>query len=365
MCLLVDFIDPRLVDKLKNPRTALLPEADWPAATPVSRVHAVMSQWYKLVKAGCGRNMFVEVAESEIFRNQHGDLVLNGAMGVNKIKVVDGVEVRQLRFICILTCLNQYMRKFKGDSSLLPQASMVAHMFLEEDELVWTDGEDLQSCFNLFYLPDAWRGFFVFSQKVSRGAFGGNPAEETYVAVRMVPMGWLNSVDIIQNFIRRFVFAACKFSPGMEVRKDKPFPPGDVAVVCMDGVDVVSKIIAEGKTFRGLYSDLSKEGSQKSRLMRKFVKECHKRGLPLNAGKSICKSFCATILGGELDGISGCLMHDRAKGHRFICRSLAILSLPKVSQAAIQHWSGLFCFWPVFAGRCFLLCKMVGFHLLH
>ena len=118
---------------------------------------------------------------------------------------------------------------------------------------MWGDSEDLQSCFNLFYLPEAWHGYFAFSMKVSRGAFGGNPAEETHVAARIVPMGWLNSVDLMQNFIRRFVFNICKLSKSMEVRKDRSFPPEDVAVVCMDGLDVVTKIKQEGDLFRGVY----------------------------------------------------------------------------------------------------------------
>ena len=177
-------------------------------------------------------------------------------MGVIKMKTIDGKEVKLLRFICILTCLNQYMRKFKGDSKLLPQSAMLAHMFLEEEELVWADSEDLQSCFNLFYLPEAWYGYVAFSMKVSKGAFGGNPAEETYVAARIVPMGWLNSVDLIQNFIRRFVFNSCNISRSMEVRKDRPFPPKDVAVVCMDGLDVITKTKQDGNVFRGVYKKL-------------------------------------------------------------------------------------------------------------
>ena len=139
-----------IIDELVDPRKALLPESEWPLVTPVSKVHAVMSEWYEIVKAAHAREMFVGIAENKIFRNQHGDLVLNGAMGVIKMKTIKGKEVKLLRFICILTCLNQYMRKFKGDSKLLPQSAMLAHMFLEEEELVWADSEDLQSCFNLF-----------------------------------------------------------------------------------------------------------------------------------------------------------------------------------------------------------------------
>ena len=84
------------------------------------------------------------------------------------------------------------------------------------------------------------------------------------------------------------------------------------------------------------------------------MQECRKRGLPLNEGKSVLQSYCATILGGELDGVAGRLMHARDKSFRLSARSLALLSLPLVPQVAAQHWAGLFCFMasfrrPIFA----------------
>ena len=93
--------------------------------------------------------------------------------------------------------------------------------------------------------------------------------------------------------------------------------------------------------------------------MKRFGKECKKRKLPLNKGKAVIKSFCSTILGGELDGIAGWLMHERGKGLKFIGRSLALLSLPKVSQAAMQHWCGLFCFMASFRRPLFSLAQEV------
>ena len=69
-------------------------------------------------------------------------------------------------------------------------------------------------------------------------------------------MGWLNSVNLIQNFIRRFVFNSCNLSRNMEVRKDRPFPPEDAAVICMDGLDVITKIKQDGSVFRGVYKKL-------------------------------------------------------------------------------------------------------------
>ncbi len=63
--------------------------------------------------------------------------------------------------------------------------------------------------------------------------------------------------------------------------------------------------------------------------MARFVMECRRRNLPLNVGKEVMQDFCATILGGELDGVAGTLMHARDKGSRLANRTLAILFLRK------------------------------------
>ncbi len=89
------------------------------------------------------RNMFREVSEDDLFKKQFGDLVLHGAMGVDKFKEIDGVMEHQLRFITNLVPLNWYMRKVDGDSKLFPQASFLNMMVLGEDEIAWLDGEDL------------------------------------------------------------------------------------------------------------------------------------------------------------------------------------------------------------------------------
>ena len=78
--------------------------------------------------------------------------------------------------------------------------------------------------------------------------------------------------------------------------------------------------------------------------MSKFVAECASRNLPLNAGKEVIRASHATILGGTLDGDTGALRHAADKGHKLVARTLALLSLKLVPQAALQHWTGSFCF---------------------
>ena len=149
------------------------------------------------------RGIFAECPENEIFRGKCGRMVLAGAFAVDKFKVVDGVDVHQLRFISNFVPLNSYMRALNGDSELLPQAALLCNLVLGDDEFFLSNGEDLQSCFNLFSVPDAWLGFFAYEKKVSRSLFGGPADELTYVSIRSCPMGWTASVDLIQNFIRQ------------------------------------------------------------------------------------------------------------------------------------------------------------------
>ena len=166
VCHISEFIDLHLKDELADPRSRLLPEAEWPVETPRSKVYASDAEWYAVCKAAAARGMFAECPEEEIFRNQYGDMVLNGAMGVDKPKEQsDGIVLWLLRFISIVTPLNAYSRKLKGDSCLLPQASHLSATVLHDDEFILADAEDLQSSFNLFLLPEKWCGFLTFSQK--------------------------------------------------------------------------------------------------------------------------------------------------------------------------------------------------------
>ena len=69
---------------------------------------------------------------------------------------------------------------------------------------------DLESCFKLFTLPHS--SDFPFSEPVVASVFGGAPGEDTFFAMRAVSMGWVNSVALPPNFLRRLVFQDSKIS---------------------------------------------------------------------------------------------------------------------------------------------------------
>ena len=57
----------------------------------------------------------------------------------------------------------------------------------------------------------------------------------------------MNSVDLIQNFIRRFVFKTLGVSPESEIQRAVPVPSGEAAVVCMDGFDLITRASIESQ----------------------------------------------------------------------------------------------------------------------
>lgn len=146
--------------------------------------------------------MMRQLDEDELFRDQHGEPVLNGAGGVRKVKTIGGEEKHLQRFISILVPSNTYQAHMPGDDAHLPYLGQMSMMEVNEDEEVLIDSEDLTSCFNLFRLPRAWGGYCAFSKKVSARVFGGAANEEVYVGMNVVPMGWLNSVALMQTVVR-------------------------------------------------------------------------------------------------------------------------------------------------------------------
>ena len=77
---------------------------------------------------------------------------------------------------------------------------------------------------------------------------------------------------------------------------------------------------------------LSSFGNDKPPIMARFVAECAKLGLPLNAGKAVLQSFSSSTLGGQFDGINGILRHAPDKGHAFLARVVVCLAERQVTQ---------------------------------
>ena len=115
-------------------------------------------------------------------------------------------------------------------------------------------------------------------------------------------------------------------------------------VACMDGADYITRLrVVNSELRRHDGKELPKAG-ERHPIMQQFVAACEILGLPINVGKKVVQDFNGAILGGELDGVRGSLGVAPDKGHKFVGKTCALLSVPKATQVACQHWSGLYCF---------------------
>ena len=91
----------------------------------------------------------------------------------------------------------------EGDVRTLPHFGMWGSFELLPGEIVIWASDDISCAFYIFALPDAWQPYFVLGEPLSPSLWGGESSEETeYLALRVVPMGWLSAVGIVQAALR-------------------------------------------------------------------------------------------------------------------------------------------------------------------
>ena len=86
----VRFLPEHVAELIRDPYRCLKPKAEWPDTTRRSRVYASDGEWATIVHEGWKRNIMVEVDDTAVFRDAKGEMVLNGAMGVDKWKEIKG-----------------------------------------------------------------------------------------------------------------------------------------------------------------------------------------------------------------------------------------------------------------------------------
>ena len=326
------FVSEEVKEWLLKPRSTLLPRCYWPDKPPKSRVRASDAEWEKLVRAAVERNMMREVKEEDILRDKEGNLVLNGAGAVPKYKCVEGHEVRLQRFISILVPSNTYQDHMAGDDRHLPYLGQLAMVEVEPDQEVLVDSEDLTSCFNLFSLPREWGGLMTFAKQVPASVFGGSPDEKSWVGMNVVPMGWINSVSLMQTVVRQLVFVESGIPFASEISKMKLFPDDPSAsLVYLDSYDEIRKIDAS-------YRDVL-EGVESGRHAQ-FAATCKKFGLSLNTGKRLVGAVKGSLQGGTLDGTKGVFHSSAEKQASLIGYGLMLLSADQVSEFELRHFTG-------------------------
>ena len=336
----MDFLPPGLAEMMEDPMNSLLLSWEWPDQPAKSRVRATQDEWNKIVSAAHVRGLMVPVEADQVFRDHKGNMVLNGAGAVRKLKRIGGEELVMQRFISNFIPSNAYQAHIDAGDRYLPYLGQLTLLEQSDEECFLVDSEDVSSCFNLFKLPDTWLPLMCFEKTVDAKLFNGTPGEQVYAAMAVVPMGWINAVTVIQSVVRTLVFQGAEVPEDTEVTKVKGMPDNDdLTVIYLDSYDELRRLDKQcAEVLEG----------QPSARHRRFRAVCKEKGLPLNDAKRLIGATKGTLQGGTLDGLKGWYKLGGEKQVSLISLGAALLTLPSWKEFEVRDFIGKATF-----GMCF------------
>lgn len=228
----------------------LKPPAEW---GPIKRPKVFVDDcdWGEVCSGLVESGICSFIDESEVFDTGQGPL-LNGLFGVTKEeRTAEGVEI--FRLIMNLIPLNSLCAPLAGDVNTLPAWSGMSPFFLQPSECLLVSSEDVKCFFYTLSVPECWVKFLAFNKRVPDDVLPSHlQGRVIYLAAKVLPMGFLNSVSLAQNVHRNLVLASHESSlsrevnaPESEHRKDRPFCAGpSIWRVYLDNYDLLEKVKA-------------------------------------------------------------------------------------------------------------------------
>ena len=306
-----------------------------PSEWKLSKAPRVMVEdhlWGSVCTGLVDSGVCVFIEEEEIFNTGQGPL-LNGLFGVTKDEFTDsGVEI--FRLIMNLIPLNNLCLPIAGDVNTLPAWSGMSPFFLQPSENLVVTSEDVKCFFYTMTVPECWIKYLAFNKVVPQDALPPSlKGRQMYIASRVLPMGFLNSVSLAQHVHRNLVQWSKTEQvrepnpPEAELRKDQAFTVSKALWrVYLDNYDLLEKVEATNMCHV--------EGSQAVGVLA-LRNEYERWQVPRNAKKAVARSSRCEVQGATVDGIEGRAFPRESKLGKYF--SLAFL-LVHEHRATQKQW---------------------------
>ena len=292
---------------LENPEQCLLPRELWPVTLPRASMNVKKEDWPKIAQTLVERNILVPIEYEDIFQ-AGGAPVLNGMFCVLKKGTPAAGEVRITRLIMNLTPANSIQRLMRGDLDTLAAASHWAGCQLPPGAALLWSGDDQKGAFYAWALPEAWRKFMAFRWPVPGWCLGMPEKKEVWLASKVIPMGWINSVSLFQHLHRRIGLQPQPHGAGLEreeeMRRDRPVPksaattPSGWISFYLDDFDCPEIVPAS------MAAELAGTLSERHSRQRDAYQ---KAGVCVSEEKAHLREVKVERMGAEIDGIGGWL----------------------------------------------------------
>ena len=312
----------------------LKPPQEWVREKP-PKVMVDDTAWGAVCKGLVDAGVCVLLESSEVFHLGNQPL-LNGLFGVTKEEwTAGGTEI--FRLIMNLVPLNAICRPMAGDVDTLPSWGSMSPFFLQPSENLLVSSEDVKCFFYTMSVPVTWWKFLAFNKAVPDEALPVHlQGHQVYLASRVLPMGFLNSVSLAQHVHRNLVAWGRGDgdtsdgelnAPECELRKDRSFTVGNPSWrVYLDNYDLLEKVEATRMT--------EVEGTVAAEVIA-LRQEYQRWGVPRNFKKAVERSHRCEVQGATIDGLEGVAFPRESK----LCRYFALgLQLALCDRASQKQW---------------------------
>ena len=217
----IDWVGHRTKEFLLNPKLVLKKHSEVILPRMPGKIHIKDSDRVAIGNELIERNICEWIDLDRVYKVNNIP-VLNGLFGVEKPnKLSDGRAV--LRLIMNLTGSNSTQEQLEGTTSALPSITSWQSIFLEDGESLSLHQSDMSSAFYLFRLPRVWLPYLAFAVVVSGADIDRDPRKKFALACKVLPMGWLSSVGVMQEISENILKRRGIPLKG-QVARQKPLP---------------------------------------------------------------------------------------------------------------------------------------------
>eukprot|EP00435_Cladocopium_sp_Y103_P032808 s562_g8.t1 len=224
----LDWVGPRTKEFLLNPKKLLKDPKDVVLPKMPGKVHVVHGDKLKIAQELVKRNVCDWVPLDKVYKIG-GQPILNGLFGVKKpAELEDGRPI--LRLIMNLVGSNATQLQLEGGCESLPNITSWQSLVIEGNETLSCYQSDMSSAFYLFRLPLVWLPYLCFNLVVDGEQINGVSGQSYALGCKVIPMGWQNSVGIMQE-ISEHLMKFNGIGSVHQVCKGKVLPPWFSAVL--------------------------------------------------------------------------------------------------------------------------------------
>lgn len=327
------------------------PPAQWETCRP-PRVMVSDEDWPAVCTGLVNTGICTFLEREEVF-SLGEDLLLNGLFGVSKDEWVQETEV--FRLIMNLVPLNGIAHSLRGDVDTLPMWSLMTPFYIQPSDRLLISSEDVRCFFYTMSVPPSWWKYMAFNKVVPQDCL---PTElqgrEIYLAAKVLPMGFLNSVSLAQHVHRNLSLWSAgqdaelvgENPPEGEIRKDRPITVKNPCWrIYLDNYDLLERVDALGIT--------NLQGTVAPAVLA-LRQEYEHWEIPRNHKKSVVRQQQAEVQGAMVDGEAGVAYPRESKLIKYLGAALALVRQTRVTQRQMQVVCGGLVYFSMF--RRPLLC---------